>query len=599
MAFEPSLQLASIVPVIEGNQEAKAKGVLILSCINSKKFILYWSKLENTPTQNVDAIFIDPEKDTQSDSEINFKPGIKFQVDCKNIETMSLSETTNDKNSLKISIQLRDKRKRDFSIDPIKQVNDIVEFFYKLLVKGISVPSHSNNDPYSFSFYEKANPNVFQSPPPNIRISTTEYTNLHSFWNDINDFYQDLITCLDESNTLPFDPTFPLGVAASAAHSRLLDQINSFIEGIGTFEPINRDNVDDLFDSNGAIKDPQGFKDRVFHGGIEDDSENDFTTRTRLLPFVFGVYPLTSTTNERKELDEQLLASYKRLNSQVDTISKRQLTRDKKLGGSFRVITQDVDRTDRTHNSFKAPEKPGMTMLTRLLRIYCLYNPPISYLQGMNDLFVPIIHSYFPIWDDEGNPVDPQGNVVEHEHLMPKIFWDYEAMLRNINHLSLLSGVKEQCMEKARVSLQIISKVCPMISIWFKKYGLSDLLWMYSDFVLLFKRTFSSIWDTWLQFNVSPDPSNWLIYFTAAIIIDTFPNLACLPEITITSIMDAFPKEINKVSVKHVGKIALWLHKVVPKLGDDDENDQIEPEAKVDFEKVHFDFFQTDWTQKQ
>ncbi|KAK8882461.1 hypothetical protein M9Y10_045103 [Tritrichomonas musculus] len=590
-------QLASLVPIIEDQKGSKIEGILILSCVDDKKFILYWQKLGNTAARYVNCIFMNPPENTQSD----FSPGNPFVVDCQDIEKISIAE--GDDNSLILTIRHRNSKQppRIFSIDASKYIIKIVDFFYELLSKGIAVPSHKDDDPYSFYFYEKTSPNVYRSTPPHIQIETHEYKDLDSLWGDINDFFQDLVTSLDESSTLPSDPLFPLGVAATAAHSRLMIQIDKYVNELGTFDQITKDNVDDLFDEKGSLKNPQEFKDRIFHAGIEDDGENDFTTRIRLLPFIVGVYPLDSTADDRSKLDERLLSEYKRLDEQVSTIKKHQLQHDKKLGSAFRVITQDVERTDRTHVAFKASEKPGMTMLTRLLRIYCVYNPPISYLQGMNDIFVPLIHTYFPIWDNEGNPVDKDGNIVEHTPLMPKIFWDYEAMLRNINHLSLLSGVKEQCMEKARLSLMIISKVSPLITIWFRKYGLSDLLWMYSDFVLLFKRTFSSIWDTWLQFNVSPDPNNWLIYFTAAIIIKTFPRFACLQDVSITTIMDAFPKEIMKVNVKTIGNIALWLHEKVPfdsELAGIDFINKKEASEIIPPEKQHFDFFETDWTMK-
>ncbi|OHT06109.1 hypothetical protein TRFO_25966 [Tritrichomonas foetus] len=578
----PSRQnpLASLEPAIEvTNDNKRVQGILIVSRV-VEHFQLFWRPLDGSPVQHVNSIF----QEASDKVSTEWTPNTPFDVDCRDVALFSFSE---ESKSVKITIKLRNETQpaRIFSIDT-DNIFGISTFLQQLLSNGIAVPCHIDSDPYSLEFYRKAHTNTYYFPPPHIQLDVSEFGSLDTFWSAVNEFFQELMTEFDESETLPRDPLFPLGVAATSAHYRLKIQINDYISKLGTFEPIKKDEIPSLFDEKGVLKDPKNFKERIFHSGVEESA------RAQLLPFIFGVYDLKMTQEERDALDARNLEDFKKLDAQVDTVKKHQLTHYKKLGDSFRVITQDVDRTDRNHNAFKSPEKPGMTMLTRLLRMYCMYNPPISYLQGMNDLFVPIIHSYFPIWNENGDPVDNQGQIVDHLPHMPAIFWDYEAMLRNIDHLSLLSGVTEQCMEKARTALQIIQKVSPMITIWYKKYGLSDLLWIYADFVLLFKRTFSSIWDTWLQFNCSPDPKHWLIYFTAAIILDTFPQFSTLSDVSVTVMMDAFPKAVAKIDVHEVGNIALWLHEKVPFEELETENVANDPA------KAHFDFFQLDWIEK-
>jgi hypothetical protein len=38
--------------------------------------------------------------------------------------------------------------------------------------------------------------------------------------------------------------------------------------------------------------------------------------------------------------------------------------------------------------------------------MYAIYNPPIGYLQGMNDLFVPLILTFISGWSEDGEPID-------------------------------------------------------------------------------------------------------------------------------------------------------------------------------------------------
>jgi hypothetical protein len=241
------------------------------------------------------------------------------------------------------------------------------------------------------------------------------------------------------------------------------------------------------------------------------------------------------------------------------------------------------------------PKKPaeavGLTILTALLRAYSLYNPMIGYLQGMNDLFVPIIHTYFPKWDPEtGCPIDDQGKVIDHTPEIPLIFWNFEGMLKRTNHLILLSNVTEQCQEKARVIAGIIARVSPLVAIWMRRNGLADLLWMYSDFVLLFKRSFEDIWSIWLQLNSAPASTNWLTYFVTAIMLETFPTFSSLQEVTITSIMDAFVPIVKEIDPSRIGRIALWIFKNHPI---PDPEPPANPEAELEFE-----FFKPDWRQE-
>jgi hypothetical protein len=68
---------------------------------------------------------------------------------------------------------------------------------------------------------------------------------------------------------------------------------------------------------------------------------------------------------------------------------------NKRLTSAMRVISHDVTRNDRPVELFKKPESIGLAIVQEILKVYCLSNPLISYLQGMNNLLVPIVLGVF------------------------------------------------------------------------------------------------------------------------------------------------------------------------------------------------------------
>ena len=71
----------------------------------------------------------------------------------------------------------------------------------------------------------------------------------------------------------------------------------------------------------------------------------------------------------------------------------------KKISSAFRVISHDVLRTDRGMKAFSNENGIGLKMVTDLLHTYILFNMPVGYLQGMNDLFVPLLLAFFDDWN--------------------------------------------------------------------------------------------------------------------------------------------------------------------------------------------------------
>ena len=570
-------QLCTIEPTVDiTNGENGSNGTLVLSRYE-ETFMISWTPMSNSPMHHVSSAQQNQNNELPGSWEFN-KP---FRQECQHIYLLRLYP------DLSLSLEPEDKalreenKSRKFSFNDMEFVS-VTELVEQLLKEGIAVPSAEKE--YSLRFYKRCHKGVYPYTPPHIQLAIDTWTDLKAFWDCLHKYFLSLIMHFDQNDTLPKDPQFPLSEAARAAHARVLAQVDEFTKGLPQYEKVTAAEWPSLFDEEGRIKDPEMFRARLFHEGIENE------VLANALPFVFGVYKEGSTKAEREELDAQLQQEFKQLTDQVNAYTQTQIDNNKKVCAAFRVIKHDVSRTDRQLPAFKNSDGEGLAMVTKLLKTYCVFNPPIGYLQGMNDLFVPILLGFLPDWDEKtGNPIDKSGAVKEdYADYLPIVFWCFDAMLRNIDHLKLLQDVTKQCQILAKSIFDIMSKVSPLAAIWMKRSSLKDLLWCYSDFVLLFKRTFHDIWAVWLQLNCSRYPSHWLAYFVAAILMQGFDDLAKMPDVSITTMMDQFPKILEKIKLDKIGKTSLWLAEQFPP-----QTREISPEPIV---MSDFKFFETDWT---
>ena len=536
------------------SESAEVPGCLILSR-RGEDFEITWNPFSTAKCreiQRVTAVFEDVDSLTSEWAPCKF-----LRAKCRDIHVLALRE---EGDRVFVSVRRRGTpEERIFAVDKAEFLG-VARLLEQLIVNGIAVPQHSEKDPHSLVFYEKCGRNIFTNIPPYIQMDFTEFTTLDDAWVSVHAFMQEIVVHLDESQSLPIDPRFPLGDAAKSAHHHLLLKIDEYVKTLPHYEPISQADFKAMFDASGKMSDPDAFFTRCFMVGMEPNVMPD------AVPFMFGTFSPDSTTAERGAQLETMKKEFATLSEQVATVKKHQLDCHKKLASSFRVITHDVNRTDRSHIAFRDDDGPGLQMLSALLKAYCLYNPTIGYLQGMNDLYVPIILTYFPNWNEDGKPVDENNNeITDYNEKLPLMFGCFEAMLNKTGHLTLLSSVTEQCQEKARIIHRLLCQVCPLVAIWMRKNNLQDLLWLYSDFVLMFKRTFDKIWPVWFQFSCNPDPEVWLVYFVAAILLKSFPEMTAISQpITITAVMDAFPKILPHLPVEDIGKIALWMLKNYP-----------------------------------
>lgn len=591
--------LSTISPVIEiDNQSNKNTGILSLIM-----YPPYYSiRFQPLPDLN-EASFCNKLTNLLSPDET------LYCLKCHEISSFHLREVkfdNNDKSNIVLNFAKYDSKEY---VLPNDKMSSCSYFFQQLLIHGIAAPQINKENAFELKFYANNHYHSTFTVPSHLQLFHPRFTSLDDFWNGVVDFYREYITFLFESKNLPRDQKYPLGFATNSLLTFKENSVNEFISNLPSYEKVIFDNLNILFDSNGTLIDQELFKNRLFYSGCDDKA------LPAVLPFAVGVYPLGSTYEERKEIDNKMKIDFKKLYDQVSTISKKQIRCHKKLRESLRVINQDADRTDRLQNAFKNPKKPGLFMLTSLLKCYCMYNQRIGYLQGMNDMFVPLILSFVPEWSSDGDPIDHNGQIISKEVLLsdylPRIFFCYVSIIKLTGHAKLLSNVTERSNQISHLMIAIVSKFEPLIGIWLAQNNLSEFLWMYSDFIYIYKRSFTSkrqnIWDAWLQMLCFPSPHEWLFYFASAVLLEVFHNIFLMPDLSMPVLMDTYPKILLSLDVRTIGNKALYLYQncrlteneyklIVSDVYGVAENFSIkdEEEEAPDFESYNFEFCEFD-----
>jgi hypothetical protein len=253
-----------------------------------------------------------------------------------------------------------------------------------------------------------------------------------------------------------------------------------------------------------------------------------------ILSFVVNIFPWSSTSDERSNRMIELTREYEWLVMQGDAIAPEQLRRKRQLALAFRVVVQDIVRDERLMEGFQAPDAPGNVWCGKLLRMYCRYQRSIPFSQGLNDMLKPVILALFQDWDwSTADGAEQQ--------ILPLVFWCFDALLATTNQFVFLQNVPIGCKSVTKLVHRALREAVPDLLLWMRITGLEQLMWMYPDLTLLFKRMFHGIWSPWIQIVASPDPRHWIAYLTTAFIILTLPRVIEMPEVALESLGKSSP----------------------------------------------------------
>ncbi|XP_072373479.1 TBC1 domain family member 15 isoform X2 [Scyliorhinus torazame] len=208
-------------------------------------------------------------------------------------------------------------------------------------------------------------------------------------------------------------------------------------EGGGGGPGLSADTFPLLFDSDGRLVRESQFRKLIFkEGGVDPSIRKD------VWKFLFGMYPCTSTTRERKTLALELYVRYKMMKCRwqalmpssrrmrVDETDKlheaaftyqqtggacnlkgqevdlseekseqmtfielqakvyvdRQRINVHELHEAIRIIDKDVPRTERVLDYYQNEGVINLMVLRDILITFAAFHPDVSYAQGMNDL---------------------------------------------------------------------------------------------------------------------------------------------------------------------------------------------------------------------
>jgi hypothetical protein len=514
-------------------------------------FQLHWVAIKGSP---ITAIF----QSSHDYSKDDWTFAGEFCIYSRDVQFLALSE-----DPLAFTLTRPEKMSRTFCLNEIRFC-ELVNFFEILSLKGLAVPTMIA--PYTLEFFGHARVRTYPYVPPTIQLSLPRFETLDSFWAALITMVEEFMVYLASEALIPRDYTYPLGSLSRACHLRRLESIEKLLPG-DHLAPIGVAEWPNLFDAEGRLKDPEQFNNRLYYEGI------DPSLLRKALPFILQMYPLDSTENERQELAREMVQEYKTIENQWKSFSAEQLASCKRRASAFRVIKHDVMRTDRQETAFKKLESIGLVIVQRVLTTYCLFNPAIGYLQGMNDLLVPILLAYFPHWDDDSRPIDETGELITNwEDYVPEIFWAYERLLHRTDHLPLLQDVTNHAKHiSAQVEL-ILQRLSPLVRAWMQRHGLMELHWYYSNFILMYKRSIPDIWPVWIQLLSSPEPDNWLSYLSGAVFLLVFDKLASEVDSSLTAIMDHLPGMIQCLAPRRLARVTRHIRDTMK----DDEEFQLE-----------------------
>nr|CAB3266827.1 TBC1 domain family member 15-like [Phallusia mammillata] len=197
------------------------------------------------------------------------------------------------------------------------------------------------------------------------------------------------------------------------------------------FSPLTKDTLSKYFDIDGRVVQESKLRQSLFHGGCNEE------IRRTVWSFIFGLYPMLSTTRERKDLDienhykyhalkrrwQSYMGDYNEdnlsdsidlstLNMQdymsadlptcdVHTVTQDNLhstfkdmartyawkkTMDSAPFSWYRVIEKDLPRTDLDHAYFKDDSNIHLDRMKNILATFGFFHPNVGYVQGMNDI---------------------------------------------------------------------------------------------------------------------------------------------------------------------------------------------------------------------
>ncbi|XP_013401563.1 TBC1 domain family member 15 [Lingula anatina] len=270
---------------------------------------------------------------------------------------------------------------------------------------------------------------------------------------------------------------------------------------------LTRCRFDSLFEEDGRLVNEHKLRELVFSGGISPDLRSD------VWPFLFGLFPCTSTPRERQVLKAEYRVRYMALKERwKEELSQREdcqgllnptyirypdnhddnqrsnMPDDIKqqvefmkiqakvyagrhefhiedLKKAMRTINKDVPRTDRDIPYFSG-DNPNLTVLRDILVTFSAFNPHVGYAQGMND----IVSRFLVVFDSE-----------------VEAYWCFTKYMENVQEEFTEHGM----LDKIVLVQQLLTELDPVLHKYLAHCEMGDLMFCHRWLLLSFKREFA------------------------------------------------------------------------------------------------------------
>ena len=291
-------------------------------------------------------------------------------------------------------------------------------------------------------------------------------------------------------------------------------------------QDIVRNNPITIEECKSRMNDFSSLKKDIGLRGLTDDS------RWFIWPYLLGLFDAVKPYDDNAALLNEKNCEYTEILNTFKTTLLEEQT--KEVDAATRLtadIMKDVKRTDRSIRHFNDDKSPNLDMLNNILIVYALYNRDTGFVQGMGDLVAQFITMYVNEWTKNENGeytfelIDGRKlNQRDTECFIFHLFCAFMSVTQQDRMFTDLIKQQEFAFERI---FAIIEEFHKPLADWLQQNKLDNMIFMYRQLILLFKREFSPelvrrLWDSIIAHS---QPWTQLRFFCAALLIVSFPRL--------------------------------------------------------------------------
>lgn len=336
------------------------------------------------------------------------------------------------------------------------------------------------------------------------------------------------------------------------SHKKMVDSLPKLDDEHVEF---SLDDFKKYLNDDGSLKNYIELRDTVHASGLSDEA------RPYVWPYLMKFYEPEMTNEQKDEIVQKRLKEYSNLCIQCENLFEEQY----KYSKCYQVIKHDVDRTDKTSKFFEERGNESYAMLQRILSCFNLYLPDVGYIQGMGDFVTLLFQIYIRSFKENHQIEFFDGSIVDIKFAESFIFWNFIKLLETSEQDSLFSSMSENQEFIAERAFAIINLNHRTLSQWLETNNLSNLFFMYSTFLLQFRRNYSTekimkVWDIFYSYET---PSAFIRFFVASILFFIFPEIASEGTVQMGNLISIIESSLKNYEPKPILNLAKQLIKKI------------------------------------